>query len=71
MPSEDRTNAAGHNALEPVCGLGHRLPIAQGELFENDRRYFCCDSRDCPYKTIQNKNKYCLFAEEPHKNKPV
>lgn len=49
---------------DPVCGLSHRFPAGQYELFDQDHKFLCCDSRDCPYKKIHHKHKYCLFKDD-------
>ncbi len=45
----------------PVCGLAHRFPAVQTDLFARGFEFACCDSRDCPYKKIHQRRKYCFY----------
>lgn len=61
MKDENKDTGDLDHTADPVCGLKHRFPAGQCELFDRDRKFLCCDSRDCPYKMIQHRHKYCLF----------
>lgn len=45
----------------PTCGLSHRLPAVQGDLFGGQTDFICCDTRPCPYKLIVRRRMYCQY----------
>ncbi|MDQ7797364.1 MAG: response regulator [Candidatus Edwardsbacteria bacterium] len=45
----------------PVCGLAHRFPAGQTDMFARGFEFACCDSRDCPYKQVHRRRNYCFY----------
>jgi len=64
LKDENKDMEDPNRMADPVCGLSHRFPAGQYELFDQDHKFLCCDSRDCPYKKIHHKHKYCLFRDD-------
>lgn len=63
MLSDNTDISPSDKMHDPVCGLSHRFRAAQCEMFDQDHGYLCCDSRDCPFKLVRKRIKYCLFEE--------